>query len=1532
MISHALQSTRTALKGLLMPRALTTPLLIAAILGQTVPASAAVYRIVARHSGKALNVESASTADAAPVVQWPYATGDAHAEWDVVDVGSGYHRITARHSGKSLNVEAASGSDGARVIQWPYGSGESNAQWQLVDAGGGYQRIVARHSGLSLTVAGASVANGAAIQQSTWANGNHQMWQLTPVTTTPGAEGPGLPKLSFTEGELFEPLSLILPTTPSGQRRGNGLTTMHKGWFATVYANDSGQSGGGFAFYDLSNPRSPQLVARKDVPSLREQHGFARSAPGAYPGDYIALQAGTGIEFWDWTDVRNPVLLNAMALPGVDFSDYDVGAWWLTWQAPFVYVGASGNGIFVVDATDPRNPSVVRRIPTSQTGGFRIHPIFAVGNLLVATSVDFNGPSTGIVTMDISDPRNPTVIRTQSTGLPVFYSSFFNGNKLIGLGNNDHSMYVWDLTNPAAFVKVGEMGGMDRPVYATVQDNFALIGDESSFVKVDIRTTPFRIVGRGTGGAGDRSEDIITPLGNLAFVANDHPAGSGILPHSTAPDNTGPSVNMVNPPNGATQQKATSRVGLTLTDWIDLRSVNNTTFVVRPLGGAALTGKYSGEQGILNFWPDQPLQAATTYEVVIPAGGLKDFSGNGVPAAFVSRFSTTGTPGGAPSVQVRANGPATVGTVLGFDVSSSSGGALTYSWDFGDGTPPTGFSSSSAASHAYSGPGHFAVKVTARNGNGQAASSYVQAIHHPTTPGRPASSGALAVDAARNRVWVCNPDADTVTAIDGNTHARLFERTVGRNPRTLARAPDGTIWVVNQDSATISVLSGDQGASVQTLVLPYGSQPFGISFAPNGSAGYVTTQGSGQVLKLDPATRTIVAALSLGFPLRGIAVSQGSGRIFVTRFVSGTSRGEVVEIGASPFQVVRTFALAFDPGPDGNITGRGVPNYLSSIAISPDGRQARVPSKKDNIARGEFRDGQALDFETTVRTIVSYLDLGANAEVLPLRVDLNDRDMASAAAYSPLGDYVFVATQGTNTVEVFDAYDNRLVTGIPDVGLAPQGLAFSADGRTLYVQSFMSRSIAVYDVSGIVSSTTNTFTKLADVDTVAAEKLPGAVLRGKQIFYNAADRRMNRDGYISCASCHLDGGHDGRVWDFTDRGEGLRNTPTLMGRRGTGHGNVHWTANFDEIQDFEHDMRSAFGGSGFLSDAQFNTGTRNTPLGDRKGGVNADLDALAAYVTSLNRVPPSPFRNANGSLTADGQAGRAIFERLLCASCHSGADFTDSATGVRHDVGTIKPSSGRRLGQPLTGIDTPTLKGLAQTAPYLHDGSAATLMDVLTTANPAGRHGNTASLTAAERQQLVAYLLQIDDAGSPPVETVVQLFQHCNHGGWAASFGAVGTYSRAQIVSAGGLDNDASSIKVASGFKATLFDGDGQTGSSIVLTADSPCFVAQGFNDVLSSMRVEAIATGGVVFFEHASYGGAASQPLAVGSYTLSQLQARGVPNDWASSVRIPSGRTVTLFEHDNFAGASWTLTGDTPGFSGLNPNANDQLSSVTIQ
>lgn len=149
-------------------------------------------------------------------------------------------------------------------------------------------------------------------------------------------------------------------------------------------------------------------------------------------------------------------------------------------------------------------------------------------------------------------------------------------------------------------------------------------------------------------------------------------------------------------------------------------------------------------------------------------------------------------------------------------------------------------------------------------------------------------------------------------------------------------------------------------------------------------------------------------------------------------------------------------------------------------------------------------------------------------------------------------------------------------------------------------------------------------------------------------------------------------------------------------------------------------------------------------------GFKIDLDALSAYVTSLASIPRSPYRNADGSLTDDAQAGEILFHDLGCNSCHHGEDFTDSSLGNVHDVGTMTELSGNRLGGELPGIDTPTLLGVWQTAPYLHDGSAATLRDVLTTRNIENRHGETSELTEQQLDELVSYLEQLDH-GLPPV-------------------------------------------------------------------------------------------------------------------------------------------------------------------------------------
>jgi len=222
------------------------------------------------------------------------------------------------------------------------------------------------------------------------------------------ADGPGLPNLSYSSSEVFKPL-VILQSDVAGSARGHGTVQMVNGYLFVPFGRDSGASGGGFSFYDMSNPRAPLKVSQTDVTALREPHGFGFS--NSYPGRYAVMQAINGIQFWDFTNSLAPALLNSMVLPGIAESDYALGAWWAFWQAPYVYVGGSGNGLYIVDARDPRNPVHVKTVPTSTWGGFRIGPTFAVGNLMVLVSTD----GSGLATLDISDPVNPRLLASTTS-------------------------------------------------------------------------------------------------------------------------------------------------------------------------------------------------------------------------------------------------------------------------------------------------------------------------------------------------------------------------------------------------------------------------------------------------------------------------------------------------------------------------------------------------------------------------------------------------------------------------------------------------------------------------------------------------------------------------------------------------------------------------------------------------------------------------------------------------------------------------------------------------------------------------------------------------------------------------------------------------------------------------------------------------------------------------------------------------------------------------------------------------------------
>jgi YVTN family beta-propeller protein len=677
-------------------------------------------------------------------------------------------------------------------------------------------------------------------------------------------------------------------------------------------------------------------------------------------------------------------------------------------------------------------------------------------------------------------------------------------------------------------------------------------------------------------------------------------------------------------------------------------------------------------------------------------------------------------------------------------------GPVQVRWDFGDATGTEFTNDDLKQSHTYAKAGHFSIVPLVSDGLSVASVPIPLTVHEPLTAQKPTASSDLVYDQASHKVYVANYENDSISAVDTVGMTTIGELPVSRGPVGLALAPQGKLWVLHRDAHAIAIVDTTTFTVSSEVMLPYASQPMGLALSPAGDVAYVSLMAVGKLLKLDVATGAVLGEVAIG-SARGVSVSGDGAHVYVTRFITtDETHGEVVRVDAATLAIDARFALAADTTTmDTDQKGRGLPNYLFSVGLSPDGLWGWVPAKKDNIFRGPLRDTFPLNRDNTVRPMLSLLDLAAGTEQLARRIDLDDRSLPSQVIFTPFGDYAFVSVTGSAMVEVRDAYTGEFKTALKETGIAPRGVALTEDNK-LFVHASLSRKVAVFDVADIVSSVAFATRRLTDIVTVTNDKLDPQVLRGKQVFFNASDIRMSDPGYITCASCHFDGAEDGRVWDFGSVGEGLRNSVSLLGRKGMGQGNVNWTGSFDEIQDAEENIRAMFGGTGFLSAEALATGTVATALGDKKAGLDPDLDALAAFVNSLDQYHPSPFRNADGTLTADGVAGRAIFKRLGCNFCHTGQDSTDSAKGELHDVGTIKATSGMRSGQPLTGIDTPTLNGVWETPPYLHDGSAPTLRDVLTTSNVDDRHAFTSALSEDELNQLVSYVQQLDGTVDEP--------------------------------------------------------------------------------------------------------------------------------------------------------------------------------------
>lgn len=484
------------------------------------------------------------------------------------------------------------------------------------------------------------------------------------------------------------------------------------------------------------------------------------------------------------------------------------------------------------------------------------------------------------------------------------------------------------------------------------------------------------------------------------------------------------------------------------------------------------------------------------------------------------------------------------------------------------------------------------------------------------------------------------------------------------------------------------------------------TEPYGLALTPDRRLLLVSTVAARQLVALDPATGKERWRRPLAPEPRGVAVSPDGSTAIVTSLVSGAV--ERIEL-ATP-QAARSINLS-PPPPFGAVAGN------SFGQLVPDRELGRTFSRSAFAARfighdialvahqtstplqdarfGENRGSYGGGSEPPIKHHVTFI---ATEVAFARSVDAQIADhQPKAIAWDPVSDRAFIVGYGSDSLLVLGAASqvgvrfDRTVMLTDSESCGPEGVAVGSDG-TAFVFCGLSRKVVRVPMTEAAS--TPAFAAAA----VAPTRLSKQAHEGLDLFRKGNDGRISSRGAMACTSCHPEAATDGLSWRIEQH---ELQTPLLAGRV-LGTHPYKWDGGDRDLAISLTSTMRRLGGGG-LSPGQ--------------------TKSLAAYLETL----PRP-RTAPGERTAVAR-GKALFQsdEVGCATCHGGALLTDNTA--------------HELGGTLATSDTPSLVGLSRSAPYYHDGSAATLDALL--AERAAVHGmsdTASSLSAEQRKDLIAYL------------------------------------------------------------------------------------------------------------------------------------------------------------------------------------------------
>lgn len=556
-------------------------------------------------------------------------------------------------------------------------------------------------------------------------------------------------------------------------------------------------------------------------------------------------------------------------------------------------------------------------------------------------------------------------------------------------------------------------------------------------------------------------------------------------------------------------------------------------------------------------------------------------------------------------------------------------------------------------------------------------------------------------------------------------------------------------------------VAGAAATSGSTLARPGGTRgPYEVAFTPDGRTALVSEWDEGTLAAIDTATGEVRRRYPTGGENpAGVAISPTgelaavansfSGSIALITLESGETR--LVDLPGMPYDVV------FAPGGDelyasvsqldavavidpklASVTARmPTARRPRSLSLTPDGRVLAAgcmsagavtflaPRERRVLGQGEtpavnlrgvalYDDGgrayavaQRAQNERPTRTAVGIWSNQA-FEVRPggnpngaknIWLDLIGQDVAdpdSVVLDLQRGRALITCAGGDS----LNALPLRGGSGAALTALTsnPRGLALTPDGSEIWVCGHLGNEIVIVDAAEL---------KLKRRIALGPPSKPDPEIVGRALFSSAS---LAKGAQFSCASCHPDGHTDGISWKFTHVPDALgieidRNVRSLRGGLAE-TGPLRWSGLDARVDEFVRDeLKGLF---------------ENETLSEEK------ISALASFA-STRPLPPNPHRATSDAATV--KQGQTLFTgKAGCIRCHAGPA---SGGGVRAWVGTTPEA---------VGLETPHLRGVYDSDPYLHDGSARNLDEIFSKRNAAKRHGDAHLLTPDELAAVLIYV------------------------------------------------------------------------------------------------------------------------------------------------------------------------------------------------